>query len=352
MTRAADYLVLSAGLGADRRTSSPWLELLSSCFNLDTGLPAVDPYLGRIALGDVKPDEIPEVRVVRGAPPAEKPKRSHEPELNRLAELVNKCEPTRLPETLARLEPDFSLRKTFSVSEIEAADTQSARKIETRQLELFADQVDSVDVVEPEDLPSTTDLGSIVHQVLERIDPLEPDAFDRWLEIALSRIEQSRRESLEAAAEIRLKSWAQSTIPGALAGAQRLFREVDFLLRWPTPANEGSDAVTIAGQIDCLYQAPDDRWHVLDYKTGRFEAGAAEIYAIQLTIYALATRELIGRLPDSIELVQLGERPQRAGFNLTPKVLSNVSDRINLAIARLRAGEVELPLQAGEPGDL
>ncbi|MCH7989749.1 MAG: UvrD-helicase domain-containing protein, partial [Planctomycetes bacterium] len=35
-TRAADYLILSSGLGADRRVKSPWLKLLSSRFNLDT----------------------------------------------------------------------------------------------------------------------------------------------------------------------------------------------------------------------------------------------------------------------------------------------------------------------------
>ena len=46
LTRAADYLVLSAGLGAEGRPRSRWMKLVAERFDLATGLPVGDPYLG------------------------------------------------------------------------------------------------------------------------------------------------------------------------------------------------------------------------------------------------------------------------------------------------------------------
>ena len=43
VTRAADYLILSAGLPYSRKIQSPWMKLLAQKFDLSTGTPAVDP---------------------------------------------------------------------------------------------------------------------------------------------------------------------------------------------------------------------------------------------------------------------------------------------------------------------
>ena len=63
VTRAADYLILSAGLPYDRRVQSPWMKLLSRHFDLSMGLPTLDPYLGHFTMGNVQQDQIPEIRV-------------------------------------------------------------------------------------------------------------------------------------------------------------------------------------------------------------------------------------------------------------------------------------------------
>ncbi len=46
LTRAADYLILSGGLDAKGRPHSLWMKHLAAHFDLQTGLPKGDPYLG------------------------------------------------------------------------------------------------------------------------------------------------------------------------------------------------------------------------------------------------------------------------------------------------------------------
>jgi len=68
VTRAADYLILSAGLPYDRRYQSPWMKLLARHFDLSTGAPAIDPYLGRLSLAAVPAAQIPEIHVHHARP--------------------------------------------------------------------------------------------------------------------------------------------------------------------------------------------------------------------------------------------------------------------------------------------
>ena len=51
LTRAADHLILSGGLDANGRPHSLWMKLLAERFDLGTGLPKGDPYLGTSCRG-------------------------------------------------------------------------------------------------------------------------------------------------------------------------------------------------------------------------------------------------------------------------------------------------------------
>jgi RecB family exonuclease len=90
----------------------------------------------------------------------------------------------------------------------------------------------------------------------------------------------------------------------------------------------------IAGTIDCLFESADGKWLILDYKTGIRDRSTspAELladYEIQLGLYALAVRELIGRVPDQIELVFVRQGVDRVVFEPTAERLADVVSRVN-----------------------
>lgn len=332
-TRAADYLLFSAGLPAVGKVSSPWLTLIANRFNLETGLPRVDETG---AAGLFSPEEFPAIKVAHSAPEVEPPQRQKgTPASNvvRFRELVENAEADELPETLAVIKPDRSLRKVFSVSEIEEADAQLHNRAAAptrpsgrlRETDLDASQ--------------RTDLGTIVHEVLERVDPRRHESISELLEQELEGVRESVRERLKAEASACLEAWCRSGIPAELSKARKLFREVDFYVRWQ---GSSSGAADIAGQIDCLFETHDSRWCLLDYKTGRGTGDDAERvrqhYGIQLGLYALAARDLLGRLPDRVEVILLGGELQRVGFELTEQFVQDVTARVSAALDHIRAG--------------
>jgi ATP-dependent helicase/nuclease subunit A len=136
-----------------------------------------------------------------------------------------------------------------------------------------------------------------------------------------------------------------------LAGARQMFRELEFLLRWPAPerpatafiqgaASTRGRFVTISGTIDCLMQTADGLWVIIDYKTGARGAADGEDlllarYEIQLGLYALAAREILGGFPARVEVVFL--RPRVKGIPLNPpgQRALKLAPRIDAAIAAL-----------------
>jgi ATP-dependent helicase/nuclease subunit A len=95
--------------------------------------------------------------------------------------------------------------------------------------------------------------------------------------------------------------------------------------------------VVISGTIDCLFESTDGKWHVLDYKTGIRDRSTPPdellaAYEIQLGLYALAVGELIGRLPDRIELVFVRQGIDRVVFDPTEDRLADVISRVNQVV--------------------
>ena len=347
-TRAADYLILSAGLQADRRPRSPWLQLLAERFNLDTGLPAIDPYLGRISLGEVAQDEIPEILVHHNPPDvshAIKPLSDGRLPLAELPQAVAQTEPAPLPEMIPAIPPDAAARRQLSVSAIEehvaeVADTDSKWRGDeaggSQAVESFRGSVDSGDRTDAD----ATDLGILVHRVLERVNFRSPQPVASIVEECLRFQFHGREDALRSAALPRIETFLNSGVYAEVANASPCYRELDFRLRWPvaTPTDE---PLTITGTIDCLMQSPDEKWKIIDYKTGHAPRGnpAAflERYHVQLVLYALAVRELIGHWPDGVEVVLLGETGTRSiPFELTEELVVATSRQIDAAIENAR----------------
>ncbi|MEX2288214.1 MAG: UvrD-helicase domain-containing protein [Planctomycetaceae bacterium] len=368
-TRAADYLILSAGLDGDRKIHSPWMTLLANRFDLQTGLPAGDPYLGRLSPGNVAADDIPAIRVHLHPPEvvtAARPEQPFDLPLDKFREAVELADAEPLPETLRHIAPDYASRRHFSVSGIEqAAAALNTSKIRERDFPSppagegqggganghgasFRPPRAASDLDEP--APDATTLGTIMHEVLERIDFAHPEAVDAAIDQRLRATGAGGNEPLRSAVSTRVSRFLATPIFRELCQSVHCDREIDFVLRWPIdPYAEahgqrsvGLGAVIISGKIDCLYQSRDGRWKIVDYKTGRLPARNAaavlEKYDIQMAIYAFAVQAAIGRKPDSVEIILVGEEITPVSLDLTDAFLSTTSRKIDEAIQQLRRG--------------
>jgi ATP-dependent helicase/nuclease subunit A len=352
LTRAADHLILSAGLQANGRLYSPWMKLLAERFDLRTGLPKGDPYLGTGLKGRPGTSELPEIYVHHKAPgqthvagPKSKPL-----PLARFRELVEESEAGTLPPLMRPLPAVRALPPQLPVSAIEQADALlQGTETDGATLALPGEPAD------PSNRDDPTVLGTVVHSVIDRLgwllDPKagRPDGASAAESItavvkdALRGLSPSdgSRVSPETVTR-RVEALVASDLWRELAAAQRWFHEIDFLLPWPKDAPEASRQAIISGQIDCLVQTAQGGWKIIDYKTGRVPQGdpAAlfEHFGIQLVLYAEAVRAMTGRLPESIEIVAVHDTIRRFPLTLWDEFVAKMTRRIDAAISHLAAG--------------
>jgi len=352
-TRAADHLILSAGLDANGRPRSLWMKLLAERFDLRTGLPKGDPYFGMSLKGQASPGAIPEIHVHQKIP-QQTVAASHKKKLVPLArfrELVESGEAGDLPPLMRPLPSIRAATPRFSVSAIERADAL-LRGSESKWS--FASEP-----FDEDDLPDSDDptvLGSVLHSVIDRLPwSLGPSSdrptagFDsstiaNIVSAALRGMSSSDAKSVSVDTVIRrTEAFVKSQLWAELAGAKRWFREIDFLLPWPSVAAHGTEKAIISGQIDCLVQTADGGWKIIDYKTGRVPeddpAALSEHFSIQMVLYSQAVRAMTGRFPDSIEIVALHDTIDRFPLTLWDEFVDRVSCRIDAAIGLLASGE-------------
>ena len=185
--------------------------------------------------------------------------------------------------------------RTFSVSRLSGALHQSHEESNFAIDEPAGDREDALA------------LGTLVHAILERLDPLASEReslaeIDRWAESlaplhAVRRVAELQAEALELAGRfIRSARWE------AMQKAHTLRREVDFVMRFD---ELGGNAI-LQGYLDALYQDDQGTWRVVDYKTNRIDPGSvpqlAEQYRLQLSVYALAAERALGVAPESLVL--------------------------------------------------
>lgn len=323
-TRAKDMLILSAGMDADGKLQSPWMRLLNQRFDLRTGLPKYDPLLGSLGRASSR-QEIPEIKVHHEPPQAQpmETERSQRP-LKNFIQAFEQAEPEAWPSSARVLEPDRQAPGWWSVSQLEV---QAACLFPEPQAQ-HSSEPDS----------HATELGTLIHAVLQRMDFHQPQSWETQL-LTCVRSRQLRLEPrhLDMARDM-LQQFVQFPLAQQLASAQRLYREVDFVLPWPLAGREQPELIT--GQVDCCYQDASGNWHILDYKTGNYpqHLQPAELlapYAFQLGVYAWAAEEWFGVPPASVSLVLFRPHVRTVEYEFDQDARERVRHRVTQALLAL-----------------
>ena len=346
-TRAADYLILSAGIEPDKPAQSPWRELLETRFDINTGLLKTDPLLGSSESGTAAPENIPEILVhhapcdARRAEPENKKRVS----LGELPGRVIAATPAEFPESATIFPRNRSDLSIISVSRLESIDAEITRGIHPPQIRKSGDNDEAV--IDPD---MATTLGTIVHRVLERVDFREPI---HWPELLQKAVDQNLdKGSLDVIKQARtmLTRFFESPLADELAQAKSIHREIDFLLTWPSNQLPGNEVVTaqaqpvplISGVIDLLIET-DAGWHVLDYKTGDFPVQASNDqlilpYELQLGVYAHAVEQWFGSIPVELSLITFRPQVRRIIMPWTGARWDQIRSRVDRAIKSLQNG--------------
>ncbi len=339
MTRAADLLILSSSWEDDPKRVSLWMRTLREKFDLATGLPIADPYLGQLHLSHIPHDQIPTIHVHHDKPQPHdsQQSRSHgQPSvpLSELAQSIYQAEPLSFGPLAQPIAIDHSLRNQFSVSELESLLLPA-----TSNLQLPPNAIDAVGFVETlssGELESTR-FGDLVHALLEQVDLAGKQNLDKLI----TRVSLQLRINPDKLDNPRLinmlTAFLQSPLAQDLKTATTLVREMPFLLRLPATSKPHANHV-VTGTIDCLY-LKDDRWHLVDYKTGRWPGNwqhAIKSYGFQLSIYSIACQKAFGSLPHSIRLCYFDPAPRFLEIPLTPDHHHEYQLQLQAAITRLK----------------
>lgn len=335
-TRAADYLILSAGIDPDVRKRSAWFQLVESRFDTTTGLLKMDPLLGSSAGATAGREAIPLVHPHHHPPQVQRVTvRSERLEsVSRLDELLRTAEPTEIPGLARRLPRDADSIPPLSVSRLESIDAD-LRGIGHVPYERSAEQ--SEWVLDPD---QATALGSLVHHVLERIDFKAASHWPQLLEDAVNYSPDELAEATVTAARQMLSRLMMSPLISELAEATKIHREVEFVLQWPATEAD-HQPILIRGIIDVLYETSDG-WHVLDYKTNEFSVHVSDEqlllpYELQLGVYGHAVTEWVGQAPRELSLVALRPVVRRITLAWSPERWQTLVSRIDACIAECRA---------------
>ncbi len=289
-TRAADYLILSAGVPQLGQPKGPWMDLLDTRFDLLAGRPKCDLPDKVSVRDDVR------VRVTTDEPAveAEPSSKTARRDIKKLVEKARQMAESgsgKIPELLDPIAPDPTARRQYSFSRL------------TGHLHAFHGNGQSE--LPEEDSPPVLDprgLGSLVHAVLEEIDFAGGGDVRALVERHAQRHLPESDATLDEPIAMT-ERFLSSSRAKQLASAAECHRELEFLLAWP-PESPTPDGRYLQGFIDCLYR-DDAGWHVLDFKTNRISRSTldrvAADYEMQMLVYALAVEKILGTGP--VELV-------------------------------------------------
>lgn len=326
-TRAADYLILSAGLRHPLSARGPWMELIQRRFDLLTGelRPAADADVegpqaapghpppaaaapapaGRSSSSEAAGPEsgslTAKVKVITTEPPLPSPPSaaSRRQDLKGLLEKARRTAAEgggRVPAYLAPVPPDPGARRQYSFSRLSgrlhAADETAP--VGPPQDELSA----GPPALDPRGL------GTLVHEVLAEIDFSKPGDIPGLVRRHAPRHLPEAEDRPDEPAEM-LRRFVASPRAAEIAAAAKVYRELEFLLAWP-PGSRDPEARYLQGFIDCLYRDAAGGWHLLDYKTNRVTAAdvqaAAAEYEMQMLVYALAVERILAAAPVELAL--------------------------------------------------
>ncbi len=379
LTRAADHLILSAGLPADpamagdRVARSQWLRLVAQRYDLGTGLPKGDPYFASSA-GDSKlshdqpglrgkkaaanagePKAIPQIDVHRQCPALTVVQRpdSKTTKLGQWRELAEAAEADPLPRLMTPVVATHSGPLYLSVSQIEEQDAQLRDEQSLTRTRPSTSRRAADDTFEPLGEAATL-LGSLMHRVIERLprdSKIDPTLIAAGVHSVLKGQTARGVDRFDPTVMVRrVQALVKSNLWDEMRAAQRCFNEIDFLLGWPLGAAASERTAVISGTLDCLLLSPDGEWKILDYKTGKLPDGdpaaLREHFAIQFLLYAEAVRAMVGRPPASLEIVALHDKVGRFPLVFWEEFRGPLAERIDVAIRSLAtAPDREVPAE-------
>lgn len=333
LTRAADHLILSAGLKSGEQVQSGWMKLLASRFELATGVPVRNPVTGVAVIPAPYDVTCPAILAHRVPPrsPLLIPDVKKVLPLKDFAGTVSQSEAVPLPPLVAPLVPNRTGRNVFSVSDLEVIDER------LRHPELNHRNSESP---LPQPVPNSLnseDLGHLIHGVLEKWDPQGDESqIGRLVEALGSTTLSSITDELRELATRMLLAFIRSDLPQQLAAANQCFREIDFQIVVPAESSSAPLRI-VSGQIDCLYQTADGSWVIIDYKTGDRFAGQdpqrlLEHYEFQLGVYAWAAQEWFGIPPSRVAIVTFRPQVNVTEWQVTQEAIHNIQERVTRAI--------------------
>ena len=306
-TRAADYLILSAGVEDPKQPTGPWMEMLARRFDLVSGERRGE---GRGERGEGRAEggksEIrnPKSEILVSVTATEPPIRSKPVDLRRRRDLLKIVEKARQmaadgqgrrPRYLAPVAADAGAGGSIPFPASAATFTRQRSASGPMRLTRKA---------RPSRTWTRRGLGTLVHAVLEEVDFARPgdlaDLVRRLAEEHLPAAEGGLDEPIEM-----LGRFLASPRAAEMAAATETHRELEFLLAWP-PGAASPQGRYLQGFIDCLYRGPSGPWRLVDYKTNRVTedtlSATAGRYEMQMLVYALAAETILGSPPAELVL--------------------------------------------------
>jgi ATP-dependent helicase/nuclease subunit A len=330
-TRAADYLILSAGVEDLDKPTGPWMELLAKRFNLTKGTMSrggeEERGRGGNSTTDSQSPSLPLshsplslVRVTTSEPPIQiKPVDPHR--RRDLMKTVEKAQQMaadgqgKRPQYLAPVACDPGARRQYSFSRLTG-------KLHAKTSGIDAGSLEAESPAEPP--LDARGLGTLVHAVLAEIDFVRPgDVEELVRRLAPQHLARSERDCPNFRGHRRaamvdengtvpfvacemLRGFLVSPRAEQLASAKEVHAEIEFLLAWP-PGDRQPGGRFLQGFIDCLFLDAAGQWRLIDYKTNRGVtaetlAEKAAPYEMQMLVYALAAETILKTPPVELAL--------------------------------------------------
>ncbi len=331
-TRAADYLVLSAYWHPDESITGPWMSLLSERFDLSTGLPKGDPLTGQVQQPGIDINRIPQIHIVQKKPVRTQEKsQPRKLKLSDWSQKLSTAEPIAPPAIALPLPISKGIQDRYSVSEVEAMDSQIRQS--QAQISRFTTSNDKDQL----NLHDSEMLGHLLHAALENVKFDQTESAEKLIDTAAEQFAETFSESIRKTAIERMSFTLKADFIQELRSARKLYREAEFLIKWTL--HESSQVTSISGTIDCLLQDEAGLWHIIDYKTGAVPAQQEDVlekFGIQMTLYALAIKSMTGQLPSSIRILQLADTIRTFAIDLNQEIVSQFRNRVDQAILERR----------------
>ncbi len=334
-TRAADYLILSAGLKMLDSRQGTWMKLLQRRFDLARGTLRVTLPAGYRA---------PLIRVTTERPTFAAGARAATARVDwssiaDQAEADSRAGRFRIPEFWQPVPLDLGARRAFSFSRISGAISPMPAVVEEG---LAAEPAIRIGTADP------LGLGTLVHAVLAEIDFSRPEMLEQVVTRLGEHHLPGAADQWEEAREMLARFLAEPCA-ARITASRCLHREAEFLLAWPpdgpvvlgmhdSARHAAGEGRYIEGFIDCLYQDAGGRWHLIDYKTNHVTEATLDavvaVYEPQLWLYATAAQLVLGEWPASVSLNFLRPGVERA-IEWDAPARATMVERINRGIAEL-----------------